>query len=57
MTPSAPDPTPTDAPKPPEEAGALSMSIPTTQGEVKLTRSAQGASLEMPAGEISGSSA
>jgi hypothetical protein len=30
------------------------MSIPTAQGEVKLTRTAQGASIEMPGGEIRG---
>jgi len=37
-----------DGPKPPE------MSMPTVQGDIKITRSAQGISVEMPGGEIIG---
>ena len=43
-----PPPLPPDAPKPQE------MSVPTVQGDVKLVRGAQGISVEMPGGEISG---
>jgi uncharacterized protein (TIGR03435 family) len=45
--PAPPPPTP-DAPKPVE------MSVPTLQGDVKLVRTAQGMSIEMPDGEITG---
>lgn len=49
---SAPEPTPPaadpSAPKPVE------MSMPTLQGDLKLVRTAKGASIEMPGGEISG---
>jgi uncharacterized protein (TIGR03435 family) len=43
-----------DAAPPTGKAAMLSMSMPTAQGDVKLTRTAQGASIEMPGGEISG---
>jgi len=36
------------------EANADSMSMPTPQGDVRITRNGQGISLEMPGGEISG---
>src|SRR5579864_1001235 len=53
MKESAPDPAPAaDAEKPGEKV--MSMSIPTSQGEVRLTRSAQGGYIEMPGGEIGG---
>lgn len=52
---TAPEPAPVPpaagsagAPKPAE------MSIPTLQGDVRMVRTAQGASIEMPGGEISG---
>lgn len=52
MKESAPEPAPPPpldgAPKPVE------ISAPTVQGDVKLTRTAQGIGIEMPGGEISG---
>jgi uncharacterized protein (TIGR03435 family) len=48
-TPSTPDAAP-----PTGKAATVSMSMPTAQGAVKVTRTAQGASIEMPGGEISG---
>jgi uncharacterized protein (TIGR03435 family) len=52
MKESAPEPPPPppapDAPKP------MEMSMPTLQGDVKLTRTEQGINIEMPGGEISG---
>lgn len=44
----APPPVSPDAPKPQE------MSVPTAQGDVKITRSSQGFGIEMPGGEIKG---
>jgi uncharacterized protein (TIGR03435 family) len=58
LTESAPGPAPTSpapgAPKPDEKAPELTMTMPTTQGDIKLTRSGQGISVEMPGGEIKG---
>ena len=45
--PPPPPPAP-DAPKPQE------MSLPTLQGDVRMTRTAQGAAIDMPGGEIDG---
>jgi uncharacterized protein (TIGR03435 family) len=53
MKESAPDTSPAaDTAKPGEKV--MSMSVPTSQGEVRLTRSAEGAYIEMPGGEIGG---
>jgi uncharacterized protein (TIGR03435 family) len=46
-------PTAADAPSP-EKASTETFFMPTVQGDVKLTRGAQGISIEMPGGEISG---
>jgi uncharacterized protein (TIGR03435 family) len=57
MKESAPEPASapvTDATPAAEKAAMVSMSMPTAQGDVKLTRTAQGASIEMPGGEING---
>src|ERR1700737_3541152 len=43
-----------DAPKAAEKAVPTTMSLPTAPGDVKLTRTGQGMSVEMPGGEISG---
>jgi uncharacterized protein (TIGR03435 family) len=52
---AAPQPvTVADTAAPSEKAGPVMMSLPTAQGDVKLTRTAQGMSIEMPGGEISG---
>ncbi len=49
---SVPDPTPPIAPA--SAPTVESMSIPTAEGDVKITVGAQGASIEMPGGEITG---
>jgi uncharacterized protein (TIGR03435 family) len=55
MKESATEPTPAaDAPAAAEKASGETISMPTAQGDVKLTRSATGISIEMPGGEISG---
>jgi uncharacterized protein (TIGR03435 family) len=52
---SVPDPAPAVAPAPPAEKAVADMvSMPTTQGDVKLTRKGDGVSIEMPGGEIRG---
>jgi uncharacterized protein (TIGR03435 family) len=43
-----------NVPAPTEKTPPLTMSMPTAQGDVKLTRTKDGASLEMPGGEITG---
>ena len=45
------------APPPPADPSApkpMEMSLPTLQGDIKMVRTPQGASLEMPGGEIAG---
>jgi uncharacterized protein (TIGR03435 family) len=52
---SAPDPaSPSPAAEALEKAKPVSMALPTAQGDIKLTRSAEGISIEMPGAEISG---
>ncbi len=51
--PSSPPPV-AEAPQPAGKAKPDSMSLPTAQGDVKLTRSAEGIIIEMPGAEISG---
>ena len=50
----APPPPAVDAPQNSEKAKPESMSIPTAQGDVKLTRNADGIDIMMPGGEITG---
>jgi uncharacterized protein (TIGR03435 family) len=52
---STPDPTTPADPQPPTgKPSADTVSMPTAQGNVKLTRTATGINIEMPGGEISG---
>jgi uncharacterized protein (TIGR03435 family) len=51
---AAPETQPAPAAEPKPDDKAMTMSMPTAVGDVKLTRSAQGIGLEMPGGEISG---
>ncbi len=52
MKESPPEPEP--PPPPPGTPAPMEMSAPTLQGDVKMTRSAQGITLQMPEGEIKG---
>ncbi len=52
MKESPPEPDP--PPPPPGTPAPMEMSAPTLQGDVKMTRSAQGLTLQMPEGEIKG---
>jgi uncharacterized protein (TIGR03435 family) len=50
----SPEPAPPPPPDPADKSRVQSVELPTAQGDVKLTRAAQGINIEMPGGEIRG---